>query len=49
MRHQTNDSSSYMVVKYHSPSLEKFLVDKCSGNITLFLKVIWHSQPRKAE
>ena len=30
----------YLLIKRQSPSIEKFLLDKCKGTLTIFLKVI---------
>jgi len=31
----------YSLIKTHSAALEKFMLDKCVKNITLFLKILW--------
>jgi len=33
-------NQSYSLIKTHSAALEKFILDKCVKNITLFLKVM---------
>ena len=31
----------YMLIKTKAPTLERFILDKCTSNITLFLKIHW--------